>query len=29
VRKGFAASAARAEVLAADHPVGCGCEVCL
>jgi phage/plasmid-associated DNA primase len=29
MRKGFAESAARAEVLAADHPVGCGCEVCL
>jgi putative DNA primase/helicase len=28
VRKGFSQSAARAEVLAADHPVGCGCEVC-
>jgi phage/plasmid-associated DNA primase len=29
VRKGFAESAARAEVLAADHHVGCSCEVCL
>jgi putative DNA primase/helicase len=29
MRKGFAESAARAEVLAVDHPVGCGCAVCL
>jgi len=29
VRKGFSQSAARAEVLAADHPLGCPCEVCL
>ena len=29
MRKGFAESAARAEVLAAGHPVGCDCEVCL
>jgi putative DNA primase/helicase len=29
MRKGFAERAARVEVLAADHPVGCGCEVCL
>src|SRR5215210_6004739 len=29
VGKGFAESAARAEVLAADHPLGCECEVCL
>ena len=27
-RKGFSQSAAREEVLAADHPLGCGCEVC-
>ena len=29
MRKGFAASSARAEVLAKDHPLDCGCEVCL
>ncbi len=29
VRKGFSESAARAEVLAASHPLGCACEVCL
>ena len=29
VRKGFSASAARAEVLAKDHPLNCECEVCL
>ena len=28
VRKGFSQGAARAEVLAANHPVGCECEVC-
>jgi putative DNA primase/helicase len=28
-RKGFAESSARAEVLAADHPLDCECEVCL
>jgi hypothetical protein len=27
--EGMAASFARAEVLAADHPPGCECEVCL
>jgi hypothetical protein len=29
VRKGFSEGSARAEVLAKDHPLGCGCEVCL
>jgi phage/plasmid-associated DNA primase len=29
VRKGFSEDSARQEVLASDHPVGCGCEVCL
>ena len=29
IGKGFAASSARAEVLAKDHPLDCGCEVCL
>jgi hypothetical protein len=29
VRKGFSEDSARKEVLAADHPVGCECEVCL
>ncbi len=28
VRQGFSEWAARAEVLAKDHPVGCECEVC-
>ena len=27
--EGMSASFARAEVLAADHPIGCECEVCL
>jgi phage/plasmid-associated DNA primase len=29
VRKGFSEDSARKEVLAADHPVGCECKVCL
>jgi hypothetical protein len=29
VRKGFSEDSARKEILAADHPVGCECEVCL
>ncbi len=29
VGKGFSEDSARKEVLAADHPVGCECEVCL
>jgi hypothetical protein len=29
VRKGFSEGSARAEVLAKDHPLDCGCEVCL
>jgi putative DNA primase/helicase len=29
VRKGFSEDSARKEVLAASHPVGCECEVCL
>lgn len=28
VKQGFSDFAARAEVLAKDHPIGCGCEVC-
>lgn len=28
VNQGFSNYAARAEVLAKDHPIGCGCEVC-
>ena len=28
-RQGFSEDSARKEVLAADHPVGCECEVCL
>jgi hypothetical protein len=28
-RKGYSEWAARGEVLAKDHPVGCDCEVCL
>jgi hypothetical protein len=28
MRRGFSESSARAEVLAKDHPLGCGCEVC-
>ncbi len=28
VRRGFSEGSARAEVLAKDHPLGCGCEVC-
>jgi hypothetical protein len=28
-RKGFSEWAARAEVLAKDHPPGCDCAVCL
>jgi putative DNA primase/helicase len=29
MRKGFSEDSARKEVLAADHPVGCECEVCM
>ena len=29
MRKGFSEGSARLEVLAADHPPGCDCEVCL
>jgi phage/plasmid-associated DNA primase len=29
MRTGFSEDSARKEVLAADHPVGCECEVCL
>jgi hypothetical protein len=29
LRRGFGAASARAEVLAAGHPIGCECEVCL
>jgi putative DNA primase/helicase len=29
VRQGFSEDSARKEVLAADHPLGCGCGVCI